>query len=76
MFEKNEFSIPKLSQELLISEATLNRQLASLNKMLQSFEISIRSGRLKGSELQVRYFYYQLFWQTSSIAHWQTDRIF
>lgn len=76
LFEKNEFSIPKLSQELLISEATLNRQLASLNKMLQSFEISIRSGRLKGSELQIRYFYYQLFWQTSSNVHWQADRIF
>lgn len=76
LFEKNEFSIPGLSQELLISEATLNRQLASLNKMIQSFEISIRNGRLKGSELQIRYFYYQLFWQTFSNAHLQADRIF
>ena len=37
LFEKNEFSIPGLSQELLISEATLNRQLASLNKMIHLF---------------------------------------
>ena len=66
LFDKEEFSIQGLSQTLLISEATLNRQLSSLNKSLQENKISIRNGRIKGSELQIRYFYFQLFWQTMS----------
>lgn len=76
LFEKNEFSIPSLSQELLISEATLNRQLSSLNKLLKGFEISIRSGKWKGSELQIRYFYFQLFWLTFPVASLEQDRVF
>ena len=68
LFDKEEFSIQGLSQTLLISEATLNRQLSSLNKSLRENQISIRNGRIKGSELQIRYFYYQLFWQTMTKA--------
>lgn len=62
IFERDEFSLQELAQELLISEASLSRQLSSLNKLLAEFGLSIRNGRLKGSELQVRYFYFHLFW--------------
>ncbi|MGT2716150.1 helix-turn-helix domain-containing protein [Streptococcus respiraculi] len=72
LFEKEEFVIQALAQHLLISEASLNRQLAALNHLLQDFQISIRNGRLKGSELQIRYFYYQLFLQTKSLSHIST----
>lgn len=58
--DKEDVSIQALSQELLISEATLNRHLASLNQLLAAFGIGIKSGRLKGSELQIRYFLHQL----------------
>lgn len=68
LFDKEEFAIQALAQHLLISEASLNRQLAALNHLLQDFQISIRNGRLKGSELQIRYFYYQLFLQTKSLS--------
>ncbi|MTB63912.1 DNA-binding protein [Streptococcus sp. zg-86] len=64
IFDREEFSIQALAQHLLMSEASLNRQLAALNHLLQDFQISIRNGRLKGSELQIRYFYYQLFLHT------------
>lgn len=76
LFDKQEFSISVLSQDLAISEATLNRQLAVLNQSLSSFQISIRNGRLKGSELQIRHLYFQLLWKTQTSSHWEKDRIF
>lgn len=62
IFDKEEFTIQSLSQRLLLSEASLNRQLSALNRLLAEFGLVIRNGRLKGSELQVRYLYFQLFW--------------
>ena len=76
IFEKEEFTIQGLSQHLLISEATLNRQLASLNQDLKAFDISIRNGQLKGSELQIRYFYYQLFWAIIPTQQLEEEFIF
>lgn len=64
LFDKEDFTLQKLAQELLISEASLSRQISSLNKLLKEFGLTIRQGQLKGDELQIRYFYYQLFWHT------------
>lgn len=64
LYTKEEFTVQKLSQELFISEATLHRQLASLNTLLEEFGISIKNGYLRGDEHQIRYFYYQLYWLT------------
>ncbi|MGQ7338012.1 helix-turn-helix domain-containing protein [Streptococcus suis] len=75
-FDKNECSIPMLAQDLLLSEATLNRHLSTLNKVLKEFQVSIRNGRLRGSELQIRYFYYQLFWLTRPFKELEQDRVF
>ena len=58
---RQNFSIQRLAQDLLISEATLNRHLLMLNRLLAEFSISIQNGRLKGSEHQIRYFYFLLF---------------
>ncbi|MGT2950210.1 hypothetical protein BU202_02325 [Streptococcus cuniculi] len=76
LFEKEEFAIQALAQHLLISEASLNRQLAALNHLLQDFQMSIRNGRLKGSELQIRYFYYQLFLQTKTLSSLKNETTF
>lgn len=64
LYHHRSFSIQELSQKLLISEATLNRNLASLNDLLAEFTLSITAGRLRGPEHQIRYFYWQLFQQT------------
>ncbi|MGT2865571.1 helix-turn-helix domain-containing protein [Streptococcus fryi] len=66
LFEHEHFTIQKLSQELLISEATLNRHLASLNLLLLEFNLAIVQGSLLGPEHQRRYFYYELLLQTWS----------
>lgn len=64
LYQKDEFTVQKLAQVLTISEATLHRQLAALNTSLAEFGLSIKNGRLRGEEHQIRYFYYQLYWLT------------
>lgn len=71
--DKEEVSIQQLAQELMISEATLNRHLASLNQILAEFGIGIKSGRLKGSELQIRYFLHQMLSLTTTRAELQEE---
>lgn len=62
LYKSYSFTIPALSQHLLVSEPTLNRYLASLNKSLFEFGISIKNGKLVGEEVYIRNFYYELFW--------------
>lgn len=64
LYSHEEFTVQKLSQELFISEATLHRHLTSLNTLLKEFGITIKNGRLRGDEHQIRYFYYQFYWLT------------
>ena len=40
LFKVEEYTVQKLSQELLISEATFHRQLVSLNVLLEEFSFS------------------------------------
>ncbi|HGI9130738.1 TPA: helix-turn-helix domain-containing protein [Streptococcus agalactiae] len=63
LFNQRQFTIVGLSQELMVSEATLNRHLAHLNELLAEFDIAISQGKQTGDELQWRYFYYELFKQ-------------
>ncbi|MCC9871674.1 helix-turn-helix domain-containing protein, partial [Streptococcus agalactiae] len=63
LFNQRQFTIVGLSQELMVSEATLNRHLAHLNELLAEFDIAISQGKQIGDELQWRYFYYELFKQ-------------
>ncbi|MBG9981653.1 helix-turn-helix domain-containing protein [Aerococcaceae bacterium DSM 111020] len=60
LFNHDHFSIPILASELMVSEATLNRNLALLNKELSEFDIQIRNGRLRGPFHQIVYFFYHL----------------
>ncbi|HGA3501582.1 TPA: helix-turn-helix domain-containing protein [Streptococcus agalactiae] len=63
LFNQRQFTIVGLSQELMVSEATLNRHLAHLNELLAEFDIAISQGKQISDELQWRYFYYELFKQ-------------
>ncbi|HEL2057321.1 TPA: helix-turn-helix domain-containing protein [Streptococcus suis] len=76
LLDRNDVSIPLLAQELLVSEATISRQLASLNKLLKEFQIGIKGGKLRGSELQIRYFYFNLLWLTQPASDFELDRVY
>lgn len=64
MYCHEHFNITSLSVEMMVSEATLNRQLAHLNQLLSEFDLALSQGRQLGSELQWRYFYFELFRHT------------
>ena len=65
LYQHEEVTVQKMAQVLLVSEATLHRQLSTLNTLLEEFGLSIKNGRLIGEEHQIRYFFYQLFWLTT-----------
>ncbi len=59
-------SLYDIAKHLMISEATLNRQIAALNKLLKEFAITIKNASFKGNELNIRYFLYDLLLKTTT----------
>ncbi|MFD2308441.1 helix-turn-helix domain-containing protein [Enterococcus termitis] len=62
LFHYREFTIVQLTTKFMISESSLFRKIKELNKLLIEFDLKIRNGQLKGEELQIRYFYFQVYW--------------
>ncbi|MBY4765446.1 helix-turn-helix domain-containing protein [Streptococcus uberis] len=65
------FNVTFLAQELAVSEATFNRQLSFINSCLEEFDIAIYQGKQVGSELNWRYFYFELFQVTLTEYEWK-----
>lgn len=61
IYQKGKVTLPEFVFELALSEASLYRHLQQLNSLLAEFKLTIKQGQLSGTELQIRYFYYQLF---------------
>ncbi|MEB7792129.1 helix-turn-helix domain-containing protein [Enterococcus faecalis] len=57
---KGKVSYTEIEESLNMSRSTIYRKLVELNTCLKEFDIQINDGRLEGSELQIRYFYFQL----------------
>ncbi|MDU5510841.1 helix-turn-helix domain-containing protein [Enterococcus gilvus] len=55
------FTIPQITQEFATSESSVFRKFRELNEVLAEFHIRIKNGRLQGEELQIRYFYFQIY---------------
>lgn len=62
ILDNGNFEIPALAQTLSISVATLSRRIRYINELLEEFELNIRNGKIIGTEMQIRYFYYSLLW--------------
>lgn len=67
------FNVTFLAQELAVSEATFNRQLSFINSCLEEFDIAIYQGKQVGSELNWRYFYFELFQVTLTEYEWKKN---
>ncbi|MFD0897576.1 helix-turn-helix domain-containing protein [Loigolactobacillus binensis] len=61
LYRKGKVTLAEFSRELAISEASFYRHVKQLNLLLTEFNLVIKQGVLCGTELQIRYFYYQLF---------------
>ena len=55
----------------MISESSLFRKIKEVNKLLEEFDIQIKNGHLQGEELQIRYFFFQLYWYLTSYEEHQ-----
>lgn len=62
LLENGSFERQKFLTQLNISSATLTRRIKELNLLLVEFHLQIKNGHLYGSEIQIRYFYFQLLW--------------
>lgn len=62
LFHYRDFTIAQLTTKFMISESSLFRKIKELNVLLKEFDLKIRNGQLKGEELQIRYFYFQIYW--------------
>ncbi len=62
LYQHPSYSIVDLSHSVSLSEAAIYRHLKKLNKEIEEFDIQIRKGTIIGDELQICYFFYQLFW--------------
>lgn len=59
---KKKFTGIQLCNYFNISLSTLNRKISECNLILKEFDISIKNYVITGSQLQIAYFYYLLFW--------------
>ncbi|MGM0240607.1 helix-turn-helix domain-containing protein [Enterococcus sp. AZ103] len=57
-----EYQLDIMSTDLNTSVATVIRKIRQLNQILKEFELTIAGGKVHGTELQIRYFYYLLIW--------------
>lgn len=62
LYRHPNYSIVELSRSVSLSEAAIYRQLKKLNSEIKEFDIQIRKGTIIGDELQICYFFFQLFW--------------
>ncbi|WP_314577821.1 helix-turn-helix domain-containing protein [Enterococcus gilvus] len=61
IFKNGEFKTLGICYKLNISESSLFRKIKEINEELEKFNLSIKNGRLMGKEIQIRFFYLQLF---------------
>ena len=65
IFKYQEFTVVKIISDLSISESTLFRKIKELNSLLKEF------GHIYGEELQIRYFYFQVYWFLTTYEEFQ-----
>ncbi|SFH65596.1 helix-turn-helix domain-containing protein [Pisciglobus halotolerans] len=62
LYQHQDFSVPQLTSKMALSEASFYRRLKEINGFLKEFDIQVRNGKMHGEELQIRYFFFQLYW--------------
>lgn len=73
VFQHREFTVVKITSDLAISESSLFRKIKEVNDLLKEFNLQIKNGSLQGEELQIRYFYFQLYWSLTPYRSFQAN---
>ncbi|GMA08228.1 hypothetical protein GCM10025886_13790 [Tetragenococcus halophilus subsp. flandriensis] len=61
IYKEKELTITKLALDNNLSEASIFRRLKAINQLLDEFNLQFKNKKLYGSELQIQFFYFQLF---------------
>lgn len=64
IYRHKETSVTKMALDLQVSEASIFRRLKEINQSLAEFSIQFRNKKIIGEEIQIRIFFFQLFWQS------------
>lgn len=62
LLTSKQVSYGTLAETMSISLSTLTRKIRDLNAILNKYHLKIHQGKIEGSEIAIRYFYFQLFW--------------
>lgn len=62
LYQDGKLDIFLIIEDLYLSESTYYRRIREINNVLAEFDLKIINGTLKGDELQIRYFFFNLFW--------------
>lgn len=62
LYERGKLDLFTVIEELFLSESAYYRRIREINEVLIEFDLKIVNGILKGDELQIRYFFFNLFW--------------
>ena len=68
LYQNRSYNIVDVQRLLAISEASVYRQITSLNKLMAEFHIEIKHGQLNGDNLQLAHFFFQVFWNSMSLV--------
>lgn len=71
LYWNQNYTIYDLAVELSLSEAVVYRLINKLNTLLKEFHIKIWRGKIIGSESQICYFFFLLFWNASPLCEIQ-----
>lgn len=63
LFEKGKIQSEVFQAEYNISPATYYRRITELNELLEEFRLTIKRRKLIGEEKQIRYFFFNFYWQ-------------
>lgn len=61
VYQEKELTVTKLALDNNLSEASIFRRLKVINQLLGEFNLQFKNKKLYGSELQIQFFYFQLF---------------
>lgn len=76
LYNVGKLDIFETIEELYLSESAYYRRIREINEVLAEFDLKIVNGILKGDELQIRYFFFNLFWYffpLTSVVEENTD---
>lgn len=78
LFNKGEIRLKDFAEEHFLSYNSLYKKMLALNETLQQFDLTFSTnsrGQLHGSEHQIRFFYTEFFWHSSSGVSWPFPRV-